>query len=431
MFRLLCIDDNKNNLFTLESILNQLKHIEIISALSAQEGLSILLQQDIDLILLDVQMPEMNGFEAARLIKANKKTTDIPIIFLTAIFQGEEFQTLGFKMGALEYLTKPIDDNKLLNKVGLYQRLIESEKELYIQKSYLQKIIDLQEQILLVVDRINIFSANQRFFDFFGYRDLDDFFKDHQCISELFINKEGFLDAAESDGQKVWLMTVINHPEKMHLAIVKYFNADVFMLVHAVLIDAEKEIYVITLSDVTQMHRMKEQFRYDALIDKLTGAFNRTKLDAIIDNEILTATVEKTFSLAMLDIDYFKKINDEFGHLQGDSILKELVILIEDNIRNEDLLIRWGGEEFFLVFFISLNKIRLLVERIHVIIAQHPFSGMEKPVTVSIGVGEYTPGVKKDVFLKQIDEALYHAKRSGRNCVKTISDQPVSIVKKE
>ena len=137
-YNILCIDDNQNNLFTLSALLKTLDNINPIECLSAKDGLDVLIKQDIDLILLDVQMPQMNGFEAAKLIKSNKKTRDIPIIFVTAVFKSEEFIHEGFEIGAVDYLTKPIDDNQLLNKISLYlkifdqnNKLMQSEKRFY------------------------------------------------------------------------------------------------------------------------------------------------------------------------------------------------------------------------------------------------------------------------------------------------------------
>ncbi len=416
MFNILCIDDNRNNLFTLENILQQLKDINIISALSAQAGFSILLQQDIDLILLDVQMPEMDGFEAAKLIKATKKTADIPIIFLTAIFHGKEFQQKGFAAGAIEYLSKPIDDNKLLNKVCLYQRLIESEKSLREQQRYMQKIIDLQEQILVVIDKYSFLSANQRFYDFFAYDNLQQFKEEHQCICDFFLEKEGFLPPDLSNNKKNWLEIIINNSDKLHLAIVNHNNTDVILSVHATLLDEHKEMYVVTLNDVTQIHQAKEQFRHDALTDKLTGVSNRTKFDAVLDSAI-ASSADNVFTMAMIDIDHFKQINDDFGHVQGDRVLKELALLIESNIRSEDLFTRWGGEEFALIFFTSLDKIMLQLEKIRQLVSQTSFSGINRTMTISIGVGEYSQQLDKDSFTRKVDDALYQAKQSGRNCI--------------
>ena len=137
-YNILCVDDNENNLFTLSALLKTQKNIASTEVLSAKEALNALLTKQIDLILLDVQMPEINGFELARMIKSNKKTKDIPIIFVTAVFKSEEFIQEGFKIGAVDYVTKPIDDNQLLNKITLYlkifdhkNRLVQSEKRFY------------------------------------------------------------------------------------------------------------------------------------------------------------------------------------------------------------------------------------------------------------------------------------------------------------
>lgn len=137
-YNVLCIDDNKNNLFTLTALLKTIENINPIEAISAKDGLDILIKENIDLILLDVQMPFMNGFEAAKLIKSNKKTKDIPIIFITAVFKSDEFIKEGFEIGAIDYLTKPIDDNQLINKIALYlkifdqnNKLTQSEKKFY------------------------------------------------------------------------------------------------------------------------------------------------------------------------------------------------------------------------------------------------------------------------------------------------------------
>jgi PAS domain S-box-containing protein/putative nucleotidyltransferase with HDIG domain len=137
-YNILCVDDNQNNLFTLDALLSTQKDIIIHEALGAQKALDILLKEHIDLILCDVQMPDINGFELAQMVKSNKKTKDIPIIFITAVFKSEEFIQQGYQIGAIDYLTKPIDDNQLLNKISMYlkvfeqtNKLLQSEKRFY------------------------------------------------------------------------------------------------------------------------------------------------------------------------------------------------------------------------------------------------------------------------------------------------------------
>ena len=137
-YTILCVDDNENNLFTLNALLSSLSNIDSIEVLGAKEALDVLLTRSVDLILCDVQMPDINGFELAKMIKSNKKTNHIPIIFVTAVFKSEEFIKEGFEIGAVDYVTKPIDDNQLLNKITLYlkvfeqkNKVIQSEKRFY------------------------------------------------------------------------------------------------------------------------------------------------------------------------------------------------------------------------------------------------------------------------------------------------------------
>ena len=166
-FKLLIVDDNENNLFSLRTLVEQHMDVEILEATSGQQALEIAqAQPDIDLIILDIQMPEMDGFQTASILKIRKKTRDIPIIFLTAAFKTEEFQQKGYELGAADYLLKPIDDNLLLNKISTYLRLIEKERQLNVvleqavadrtreldeARHYLEKIIQHMGEALLVL----------------------------------------------------------------------------------------------------------------------------------------------------------------------------------------------------------------------------------------------------------------------------------------
>jgi PAS domain S-box-containing protein len=167
-FRILIVDDNANNLFTLRTLINQYMDVEVLEAGSGQAALDIALRNPrIDLIVLDIQMPEMDGFQTASMLKVRQKTRDIPIIFLTAAYKTNEFQQKGYEVGAADYLLKPIDDNQLINKISTYLRLIEKERELNTRlealveertrelraaRTYLEKIIDNMGEALLVLE---------------------------------------------------------------------------------------------------------------------------------------------------------------------------------------------------------------------------------------------------------------------------------------
>jgi CheY-like chemotaxis protein len=167
-FKVLIVDDHAHNLFTLRTLINAHMDVTVLEATSGQDAIDLTLQHpDIDLIILDVQMPEMDGFETASMLKLRKRTRDIPIIFLTAAFKSEEFQQRGYAVGAVDYLLKPIDDNLLINKISTYFRLIEKERglnrlleqkvaertaELNEARQYLQNIITYMGEALLVLE---------------------------------------------------------------------------------------------------------------------------------------------------------------------------------------------------------------------------------------------------------------------------------------
>jgi len=129
LLNILIVDDNKNNLFTLRTLIEEYLEARIFEAYSGIAALQILLEEEIDLIILDVQMPEMDGFETARLIRARKKTQHIPIVFLTAAYKTEDFQQKGYEVGAVDYLTKPIDTSQLINRIKSYMRFIQQEHQ--------------------------------------------------------------------------------------------------------------------------------------------------------------------------------------------------------------------------------------------------------------------------------------------------------------
>ena len=129
-FVILIVDDNANNRFTLRALLHNLPDCEIIEADSGEAALIQTIEQQVNLILLDVQMPIMDGFETARHLQMTEHTRHIPIVFVTAVFKSEEFIQRGYSIGAVDYLTKPIDDNLLLNRVKLYQRVFSHQREL-------------------------------------------------------------------------------------------------------------------------------------------------------------------------------------------------------------------------------------------------------------------------------------------------------------
>jgi PAS domain S-box-containing protein len=187
-FRVLIVDDNENNLYSLRALINRHMDVEVLQALSGQAAVDTALNNPrIDLIILDIQMPEMDGFQTASMLKVRQKTKDIPIIFLTAAYKTDEFQKKGYAVGAADYLLKPIDDNQLINKISTYLRLIEKERgmnlrlealveertrELQVAKQYLENVIShMGEALLLLKPSGKIKAANPAAYRMLGYEE--------------------------------------------------------------------------------------------------------------------------------------------------------------------------------------------------------------------------------------------------------------------
>ena len=189
-FRVMIVDDNENNLYSLNALIGKYMDVEVIQAASGRAALEMALDDPrIDLIVLDIQMPEMDGFQTASMLKVRQRTRDIPIIFLTAAYKTNEFQKKGYEVGAADYLLKPIDDNQLINKISTYLRLIEKEREmnrrlealvaertreLQVAKNYLENVIgNMGEALLLLEPSGKIKAANPAACRMLDYRETD------------------------------------------------------------------------------------------------------------------------------------------------------------------------------------------------------------------------------------------------------------------
>lgn len=143
-FKILIVDDNEGNIVVLSEILRQLKQCEITSATTGNEALKQILKQDHQLIILDIKLPDIDGYELARILKSNRRTIDIPIIFCSAIFTTDEFIRKGFELGAIDYLVKPIKEEQLINKIQFYLSLY--EKQTGLMRELLKTNEELEKQ---------------------------------------------------------------------------------------------------------------------------------------------------------------------------------------------------------------------------------------------------------------------------------------------
>ncbi len=230
----------------------------------------------------------------------------------------------------------------------------------------------------------------------------------------------------------------INHPESVNLNLEVFYLITLFTVLiwfsfvgsyinelRSKLGRTNKE-----LNDTNnELNNANELIRQQAIHDDLTGAYNRGHLFHILRREIgLANRGESIFSLCIFDLDDFKKVNDSYGHLAGDTVLKVISQRIRDNIRREDYFARYGGEEFgFILAYPSLKHALITVDRIKMLVAETPFPGLPENfrITISMGLTQYQPREDMDVLIKRADDALYRAKENGKNCI--VCDPPLDL----
>lgn len=160
---ILIVDDIPENIFSLKALITSNNNVQVFEALSANIALSAVLKNTIDLILCDIQMPEMDGFEFARLLQTNIKTKDIPIIFISAIYNNEEYKSEGYDIGAIDYITKPINEKVLQSKLSKYIEIFKVRKKLEEQNKYIKRIIETSNEANLIIDSsFNLIDLNDK-----------------------------------------------------------------------------------------------------------------------------------------------------------------------------------------------------------------------------------------------------------------------------
>lgn len=298
MAKILVVDDEQYNVLLLTKRLTKLGY-EVFQAKNGPDALKLLNEQMCDLILLDIMLPDMDGFEVAKKILGNSDQKEIPIIFLTAKTSIED-KLDGLTLGAVDYITKPFDFR------------------------------ELQVRIKIVLKKNEIKNK---------------------------------------------------------------------------LLEESKEL--------------KEA----ACTDFLTGLLNRRYIDQVL-KDIFNNCNHDTSSLLLMDLDYFKNINDTYGHAQGDVVLKEVAKIIKNSTRNSDTVARYGGEEFIAILPSASRRAAFsIAERIRINMEQKIFNlnGQEVHITISIGsatlIREENKYQTLEEWIQATDKALYKAKNNGRNLV--------------
>ncbi len=295
-------------------------------------------------------------------------------------------------------------------------------KEISLKKEYrlllrkTQRILDAQDSILLIMNKDEILEVNKKFLDFFGYASLAVFKLHYRYISEKFLDDERCFHIKNIENKRDWIEKLASIDAKDKIVSMMDKNGDVCYF--SIQENTMEDNYLLELSDISDT--MKEKFRFidKAYTDSLTGAYNREYFNA--NSEAIINSTHNGLHLGIIfcDIDLFKNVNDTYGHGVGDEVLKKMVKIMRKTVRSNDIIIRWGGEEFVILLYVeSLNVLVKIANNIREAIAAEMFENAGK-LTCSFGLSGYHKGEDIQKAIKRADEALYDAKESGRNRVK-------------
>jgi two-component system cell cycle response regulator len=449
--RVLVVDDVPANVKLLEARLSA-EYFDVATAHSGIQALAMCERAECDIVLLDVMMPDMDGFEVCRKLKSNPATHHIPVVMVTALDQPSD-RVRGLEAGADDFLTKPVTDVALISRVRSLARLkmvtdelrmrAMTSKEIGIQSPEKDAVNDngRNGRILVIDDRKNSYE-----------RIVATLSTEHTVDVEADPN-EGLFHAAEGNYDLVIVSLALENIDGLRLcsqirSLERTRNVPILAMSEA---DNNARLvrgleigvndYLIRPIDKNEMlarvrtqikkKRYTERLRDNvqmsiemAITDALTGLFNRrymeTHLAGLVEQ---AASRSKPIAVLVLDIDYFKSINDGHGHDAGDDVLREFSLRIRKCIRNIDLACRYGGEEFVVVMpETDLTVASMVAERLRRRIASERFSIQQGTtsleVTISIGIAALN-GAEDNAaaILKRADQALYRAKRDGRNRV--------------
>lgn len=283
------------------------------------------------------------------------------------------------------------------------------------QNQHYKGIIDNSTNIVIVNNEKKLLFVNETFFRYFkDYKSIEEFLEKHSCICDFFETEDGYLSAV-NDGLH-WTEYLIQNKMAYHKVKVKINDAEYYFSISASILDEKENLYGVVMSDITEQENYKKELERLAIKDTLTNIGNRRFFHKKLDEQILLSQrYNNPFSLIIFDIDFFKKVNDNYGHDMGDKILVEYSRFISSMLRNTDIFCRIGGEEFIVILQnTTKDKAYLLAQKIRKSVQNHKAI---LPITMSFGVAGYEKGDDDTSLYKRVDIALYKAKETGRNKV--------------
>lgn len=451
---ILIVDDLPDNLRLLRDTLSE-EGYKVRSATTGAMALRAAQSPWTELILLDIKLPDLDGYEVCKLLKSDDRTADIPVIFLSAL--NETFNKVqGLAVGGVDYIAKPFQIEEVLARV---------ETHLTIQR--LQK--SLQEQNLRLVQEI---EENQRLKDiFFAEKELAQVTLQSIGDGVITTDAQGNIryfnpvaerltgwKADEAEGlplSEVFLIVneVTRKPAENPITKALLGGEIVGLANHTILIARDGTEYaiedsaapirdrvgqiigaVIVFHDVTEARDLTHQLSWEASHDSLTGLTNRRGFEQYLVDAIASIQDSNEHHvLCYLDLDQFKVVNDTVGHIAGDELLRQITAILQKGVRANDMLARLGGDEFGLLLTqCPLSQATQIAENLKDLVHQFRFIWDNKTFIIGVSIGVVAIDQNSQDLMQVLgaaDAACYAAKANGRNCIHIYRQDDHELIK--
>ncbi|MEX6503580.1 putative bifunctional diguanylate cyclase/phosphodiesterase [Pseudomonas zhanjiangensis] len=418
---LLVVDDRAENLEAMQALLEG-GDWQVRCVGSGEAALQCLLEEDVGLVLLDVQMPNMDGFEVARLMRGNPRTRFIPIIFVSAIAQSEDAVLEGYASGAVDFMLKPFDPEVLRRKIHSLldhernrSELLHLTRQLDSARAFNASVLDNAAEGIMVVGEDGLIRfANPAMAQMLGCAVSD--LEGSALLSHLLSPVvEG--DWRMSEFYRHWRR---HETYRLHEASLRAGNGEgVPVALSCSPLPKLQHAMVVIALDMSVVRSLHAQLESLAVTDPLTGLLNRRGFHQAM--EAALARIQRNdqrLAVLYLDLDGFKRINDSLGHGAGDQLLRQVGEQLKGSMRPYDTLARMGGDEFTALLD-SLghpeDAARVAEKLIEQVSVRHCLNGVDVTVGASIGIACYPEcGQTVESLLRAADMAMYEAKRAGR-----------------